>query len=128
MGIMKADERRLAPRHNLKIPLRVQPVGLPRAPARLAESSNVSSRGIYFSSDLPFQVGTALEVTFRMPEEVTGEVPREWVCRGRVVRTDADADSRGRTGIGVEIQSYKVSKPCDEPTAASAKQTLIDRR
>ncbi len=107
---MKADERRLTPRHNLKIPLRVQPVGLPRAPVRLAESTNVSSRGIYFSSDLPFQVGTALEVTFRMPEEVTGEAPREWICKGRVVRTDAENGSSGRTGIGVEIQSYEVSK------------------
>jgi len=107
---MKADERRLAPRHNLKIPLRVQPVGLPRAPVRLPESTNVSSRGIYFSSDLPFQVGTALEVTFRMPEEVTGEAPREWICKGRVVRADAENGSSDRTGIGVEIQSYEVSK------------------
>jgi len=107
---VKADERRLTPRHNLKIPLRVQPVDLSRAPVRLAESANVSSRGIYFSSDLPFQVGTALQVTFRMPEEVTGEAPREWVCRGRVVRADAENGSSGRTGIGVEIQSYEVSK------------------
>ena len=107
---MRADERRLTPRHNLKIPLRVQPVGLPRSPARLAESANVSSRGIYFSSDLPFPVGTALEVTFRMPEEVTGEAPREWICKGRVVRADAESGSSSRTGIGIEIQSYEVSK------------------
>jgi len=107
---MRADERRLTPRYNLKIPLRVQPIGVPSTPIRLAESSDVSARGIYFASDLPFQVGTALQIVFRMPEEVTGETPREWNCRGRVVRADADADSRGKTGIGVEIQSYKVSK------------------
>lgn len=77
---------------------------------RLAESSNVSARGIYFTSDLPFEVGTALQIVFRMPEEVTGEPTREWNCRGRVVRADADTNSRGKTGIGVQIQSYKVSK------------------
>ena len=107
---MKADERRLTPRHNLKIPLRVQPVDLPRAPVWLNESTNVSARGVYFSSDLSFQVGTALQVTFRMPEEVTGEAPREWIRKGRVVRADAEAGSSGRTGIGVEIQSYEVCK------------------
>ena len=107
---MRAEERRLTPRYNLKIPLRIRPVDTPRSPVRLAESSNVSARGIYFFSDLPFQVGTALQIVFRMPEEVTGETPREWNCRGHVVRTDTDAQSCRKAGIGVEIQSYEVSK------------------
>ena len=104
---MGATERRLTPRYNLKIPLRIQPVDEPKALETRAESANVSSRGIYFFSDLPFQVGTLLQIVFRMPKEVTGESSREWNCRGRVVRTDTGAEPIGMAGIGVEIQSHE---------------------
>jgi len=107
---MRADERRRSARYNLKIPLRVRPVEEPQSGERRAESENVSGRGIYFVSDLPFQVGTYLQIVFRMPEEVTGEASREWVCKGRVVRTDGASASGGKAGVGVEIQSYEVSK------------------
>ena len=61
-------------------------------------------------SDLPFQVGTPLQIVFRMPEEITGKRSQEWNCRGRVVRSDTVTESTSLAGIGVEIQYYEVSK------------------
>jgi PilZ domain len=110
---MKADERRYTPRYKLKIPLIVQLLGASMAPAQSFESANVSARGVYFASDLPFQIGTPLQISFRMPEEVTGRISPEWNCRGRVVRIDAGAEPSGMAGIGVELQYYEISQPLD---------------
>jgi hypothetical protein len=107
---MNASERRYTPRYNLRIPLRIQRLGGPKTAPQSVESMNVSARGVYFASDLPFQVGAPLQILFRMPEEVTGRVSPEWNCRGRVVRIDAHAEPSGTAGIGVEIQYYEISK------------------
>jgi hypothetical protein len=90
---MKADERRFTPRYNLKIPLKIQSLDASYALAQAAESANISARGVYFASDLPFKIGTPLQIALRMPEEVTGKASPEWNCRGRVVRVDVSRDS-----------------------------------
>ena len=110
---MKADERRYTPRYKLKIPLRVQPLGASKTPAQSFESANVSARGVYFASDLPFQIGTPLQISFRMPEEITGRILPEWNCTGRVVRIDAGTEPSNMAGIGVELQYYEISEPSD---------------
>jgi hypothetical protein len=110
---MRVDERRYTPRYNLKIPLKIKPLGASKVPAQSVESANVSARGIYFASALPFQIGASLQISFRMPEEVTGKISPEWNCRGRVVRVDASTQPSGMAGIGVEIQYYEISKPSD---------------
>lgn len=122
---MKADERRLSPRYKLKIPLRIQPVDEPRAPEQSAESSDVSARGIYFVSELPFQVGTPLQIVLRMPQEVTGKFSAEWNCRGRVVRTDSGIEPGGKPGIGVEIEDYEIVESSKPGWARSAKSPRL---
>jgi len=117
---MSESDRRLAPRYNLKIPLRIQPIGEPKAAERAADSEDVSTRGIYFLSDLSFPVGTPLQIKLRMPPEVTGKTSREWNCTGRVVRTSAAGDSKA--GIAVEIQDYEVYEtPAPESESFSGK-------
>lgn len=106
---MNANERRFNPRCRLKIPLRVQPVEIYPAPPELAESMDVSARGVYFETSLPLHVGAPLRVLLRMPEEITGKRLPEWDCRARVVRVDDVAGRNGRYGIGVEIQYYDVA-------------------
>ena len=93
---MRVDERRYTPRYNLKIPLKIKPSqsASKSAGAESVESTNVSARGIYFASDLPFQIGTVLQISFRMPEEITGNISPEWNCRGRVVRIDASTPNQ----------------------------------
>ena len=127
---MRSNERRFNTRYNkLKIPLRISPLG-PQAPAHQVESADVSARGFYFESKLPFAVGTPLQITFRMPQEVAGRFSPEWICRGRVVRVNAAAESCGVAGVGVEIQYYEVSKDCrnfeDTPDSDRQSEVLVD--
>ena len=54
----------------------------------------------------PLQVGMPIEVTLKMPMEVTGSQPEETHCRARVVHAKPDAFSDGRMGFGAEIESF----------------------
>lgn len=107
---MKADERRYTPRYKLCIPLRIRGVDSLGAPAQKAESSDISGRGVYFSTDLPLHIGSPLQVFLRMPEEITGKLQPEWCCTCRVVRVDRCALPSLMAGIGVEIQYYEELK------------------
>ncbi len=104
---MKADERRYTPRFKLCIPLRIRGVDSLAAPARAAKSSDISGRGVNFSTDLPLHVGSPVQVFLRMPEEISGKLQPEWCCTCRVVRVDPRALPSLMADIGVEIQYYE---------------------
>ena len=107
-------DRRLAGRYDVKKPLRVR-LWKSALPEHLAESMNVSQRGIYFATDWPLREGETVEVFFNMPEEIVGEPASEWRCTGRVVRVEAIDDPGRKLGVGVKFDCYEVSrsKPMD---------------
>lgn len=103
---MNPKERRFTPRHKLQIPLTVRPLKAPNLPAQSLNSTDVSIRGIYFASDLSFEIGMPVEVLLQMPEEITGRPSPKWNCTGRAVRIDRAEGCTGKRGIGVEIHYY----------------------
>jgi hypothetical protein len=105
---MSANDRRFTPRHKLQIPLVIQPLAGSNAGSQTTESTDVSIRGFYFSSDESLEIGTPVKVLLRMPEQITGRPSPKWSCMGRVVRVDASGGHDGRRGIGVEIHYYDV--------------------
>jgi hypothetical protein len=107
MSAMTGTERRLAERLALKIPLRVR---IPKSavPVHTAESLNVSTRGIYFATDLPLRVGTPLQLVFEMPEEVTHKPASEWCCTGHVVHVQPNGSTQGAVCVGVRFDCYEV--------------------
>lgn len=105
---MNPKERRFTPRHKLQIPLTIQPLAGSNLPAQSAQSTDVSIRGLYFASDLSFEIGAPVQVLLQMPEEITGRASPKWSCTGRVVRVDSRQDAGGRRGIAVEIHYYDV--------------------
>jgi hypothetical protein len=107
---MKEDERRYTPRFKMHIPLRIRPVAHSETPSQAVESSDISARGVYFSTDLPLLVGSPIQMFLQMPEEVTGKALINWCCTCRVVRVDSAAMPSGKAGVGVEIQYYEVLK------------------
>jgi len=112
---MKPHERRHTPRLQLRIPLKIRPLNSSETPARIVESSNISARGVSFLSELPLAVGTPVQVTLTMPEEVSGRPCPEWCCQGRVVHIDPADSESGKPRIGVEIHCYEVTKPAPHP-------------
>jgi hypothetical protein len=123
-----SKERRVAPRKVYTAPVRFrvrrdvfapapQRVGArgTQAAAALApdvlegETVNISHLGIYFKSSGHVAFGEELELSFRLPGELTGRSPVEVRCNARVVHVSASIDSEGTSGIGAAIGSFAKS-------------------
>ena len=123
-----SKERRIAPRKVFTAPVRVRvrrdvfAPAPPRAGARgeqgaetLApdvlegETINISHLGIYFKSSGHVAFGEELEMSFRLPGELTGLSPVDVRCNARVVHVNASIDSEGTSGIGAAIGSFAKS-------------------
>jgi hypothetical protein len=111
--------RRPTRRYAVKVPLKICLMDSPSLPEREADSANISSRGVYFDSNFPFQIGERVEVMLTMPEEIAGRPSRAWRCHGRVVR--ADIGPAIGTGVSVEFLYYEILR---RPTEAAAKSAL----
>lgn len=104
---MPSSERRQIPRYTLRTPLRFRALNLAAEKSEhFTEAINVSRGGFFFASSAPLQVGMPLEVTLRMPEEVTGGKPEETRCTARVVHVRNEPYGDGRIGFGAEIEKY----------------------
>ena len=79
---MKDPERRRLTRYNLRTPLRFRALGVAADTSEhFTEALNVSRGGFFFASSAPLRVGMQLEVTLRMPIEVTGTRRRKQIAR-----------------------------------------------
>jgi hypothetical protein len=107
---MTGTERRLAERFALKIPLRVR-IATGVALDHTAESLNISTRGIYFATDLPLCKGRPVHLVFEMPEEVTHKPASEWRYTGHVVHVQPNSSPQGGTCAGVRFDCYEVLLP-----------------
>jgi hypothetical protein len=104
---MQASERRQMARHNLRTPLRFRSTGVAADKTdHFTEALNISRGGFYFASSAPLQVGMPIEVTLRIPGEVTGSQTEEMHCTARVVHVRNEAYGDGRIGFGAEIVKF----------------------
>jgi PilZ domain len=101
-------DRRISPRHFLHIPLRVRLWKSP-LPEHQTISSNLSAGGAFFTTELPVQIGTVVEIRLPMPEEITGEPLAEWRCSGHVVRVSGE-DSHQRPGVAIQFDCYEIAR------------------
>ena len=95
---MNSRERRVDTRVNIRVPLRFRALNNPGAVELTAESENISHRGLYFSTNYPFKVGTPVEVHMKMPLELVGQASSEVKCIARVVHIQQDSFLGGRAG------------------------------
>jgi hypothetical protein len=104
---MDGSERRQLTRYNIRTPLRFRAINLTADKSdHFTEALNVSRGGFYFASSAPLQIGTPIEVTLRMPAEVTGTKPEETKCTARVVHVKNQPYGDGRIGFGAEIEKF----------------------
>jgi hypothetical protein len=101
-------DRRVATRHNFKTPLRFR-IRKSCLPEQRAETENLSERGVFFATKSLVSVGNAIELLFKMPEEITGKRTTEWRCTGHVVRVEPQALPE-QLGVGVEFDFYEISR------------------
>jgi hypothetical protein len=80
-------------------------------------TQDVSSRGVFFFTDLPLQEGAEIEVTLRMPSEITLGESMRVRCRGhilrvvkRVVRPDAPLPDSNSPQLETKIGETKIGE------------------
>jgi hypothetical protein len=108
MRVIRSD-RRIALRHKCKVPVRFH-IWKSAISKETAEAQNLSEGGIYFATDSLLRVGTVIELTVNMPEEITGEPTSEWLCSGHVVRIQPINLPCGKLGVGVQFDCYEVTR------------------
>ena len=97
--LMSSSERRIDTRVNIAVPLRFRAFNNPGATEQTAESENISQRGMYFLTTIvPLKVGTPVEVSLRMPQELAGRSSSEVRCVARVVHVRPQHGSRRHAG------------------------------
>ena len=115
---MSSSERRIDPRVNVRVPLRFRVLNSEESIERTAECENISQRGIYFTTAIPLKVGTPLEVSLRMPQELAGKTSSDVKCVARVVRVQASSLLGGRAGVGLHIERYEAKAAASDRWAS----------
>jgi hypothetical protein len=99
-----AAERRLNQRFKIRLPMTVRWTNGSAVGEAKTESSNVSSRGVYFVLPKGVKEGSPVEILLTLPHEITLAGPVRVRCLGRVARSDGD---NGRVGVVAEIERYE---------------------
>lgn len=117
-------ERRVGQRfpYLLSVSLRVPATSLEGA----GFTQDLSSRGVFLFTDLSLTEGSDIELTLRMPSEITLGESMPVRCRGTVLRIVRPANSNDassgtvqaetKIGVAVRLQSYEYLPTSSEPS------------
>jgi hypothetical protein len=86
-------ERRVGQRFAFNLPVSVREVST--AAEGLGFTQDLSSRGAFFFTDMPLREGAEVELTLRMPSEITLGESMRVRCRGQVLRVVKAMDNSG---------------------------------
>ena len=77
--------------------------------SKIAESENVSQRGVYFYTHVALKIGAVLELTLRIPKELFGRMSGEVKCIARIIHIRQGALPGDKAGIGLHIERYETA-------------------
>jgi len=100
---MVSGNRRITPRFHIPTPISFKRHGGDSEDERCAKAIDVSTTGVYFTTDLHLTVAETIEVLLNIPCEISGinTTARRFV--GRVARVDAKNSENVRWGVGVQL-------------------------
>lgn len=104
---MAISERRITPRFKLHTPLSFHRMEALSEGEQQAKAINISTRGVYFTTDLVLRVGEAVELLLEMPKRVTGAKASSRRFTGRVTHVELENMPLGLSGIGVQLLYYE---------------------
>jgi len=105
-------ERRVGQRFPFAVPVSL------RDPSNASEGAgftqDLSSRGVFFLTDLPLAEGAEIELTLKMPAEITLGESMPVRCKARVLRVvrpingnAANPGAESKIGVAVRLESYE---------------------
>jgi len=120
-------ERRAGQRFPFLLPLTVRQVSTAlEAPGF---TQDLSSRGVFFFTDMPLPEGAEVEITLRMPSEITLGESMPVRCRGRVLRVAKPAagasGAETKNGIAVRLDHYEYLTDAKESSAGYARLSAL---
>jgi PilZ domain len=106
------EERRLAHRYKLPLAVIVKRLRLNTTPCEIhVTTRDVSTSGIYFTSDERLAVGIKLDLSLTLPPEVTQGSAVVIDARARVMRCDEyPSGTADRFGVAAVIDKFNVSR------------------
>jgi hypothetical protein len=104
---MAISERRITPRFKLHTPLSFHRMEALSEGEQQAKAINISTRGVYFVTNLALHVGEAVELHLEMPKRVTGSKVCSRRFTGRVTHVELENMPLGLSGIGVQLLYYE---------------------
>jgi hypothetical protein len=147
-------ERRVGQRFPYLLPLSLRQIS--SVIEGVGFTQDVSSRGVFFFTDAPLQEGAEIELTLRMPSEITLGENMLVRCRGRILRivrpvtsveaaaiqaiessadrpaetgAQAKAQTQAQTKVGVAVRfdCYEYLPECAEASASYARVAALHR-
>jgi PilZ domain len=103
------SKRRVARRHNLALPIIL--AELPQNTRVIhGTTRNISTHGLYFTTDLSVATGLSLEFSFTLPADIDQENQAIVAGRAKVVRVEEPGSGFDKVGIAVAIESFKITR------------------
>jgi hypothetical protein len=96
-------ERRIGQRFAFNLPVSLRDIAT--ASEGLGFTQDLSSRGVFFFTDMALHEGVEIELTLKMPSEITLGENMRVRCRGRVLRIVKPADSKFAEARSAETRS-----------------------
>lgn len=112
MGSQSSDTQRKAQRFQMNLPVEVHLPSDDGPVTTLAQTRDVSFRGLYLSMREAPKVGSPMDFIITLPREVTMAAEVRIRCVGRVVRVEEEADGGASTngdrpvGVAAVIEQY----------------------
>lgn len=69
------------------------------------QTIDISSKGVYFTSDVALSVGERLELSINWPAQLDQKLPLQLVTLGRIVRSDS-----GRYAMAIERYEFRTMR------------------
>lgn len=108
-------ERRVGQRFPYLLPLSLRQ--LENSIEGMGFTQDLSSRGVFFFTDVSLEIGAEIELTLRMPSEITLGESMPVRCRGRILRivrpescasqTGSRTGAETKIGVAVRLESYE---------------------
>jgi hypothetical protein len=114
-------ERRIGQRFPYNLPVSLR--DLASDGQGLGFTQDVSSRGVFFFTDMTLVEGAEIELTLKMPSEITLGESMRVRCRGRVLRVVGSLDNietkldHGKLGVAVCLTDYEYLPSTDDSSA-----------
>src|SRR5208282_4980109 len=99
-------ERRIGQRFGFNLPVSLRDVAT--AAEGLGFTQDLSSRGVFLFTDMALNEGSEIELTLRMPSEITLGENMRVRCRGRLLRIVRPADTSWKPAGAAQAVETKI--------------------